>query len=275
MTNPIMVAEIGINHNGSLSNVFKLIDLAVKHKFDYVKFQKRNIDICYTEEYLNLPRVSPWGHTQREQKEGLEFSIDQYKIINAYCEAKGIKWFYSAWDIDSADKMLNNFNCDFIKIARACNNNKELIGFYNANNERKNIIVSFNPYTDIMSNIINDIKNIKFMLGCVSLYPAPSDYTGFEYLFNSNYRLGFNINFGYSNHSDNWIHPVIASFGEAKMIEVHITLDKTLYGSDQSASLDDTDLTYMMQYKYSTDLNKIKLYKEQEEEVLKKLRQTW
>lgn len=274
MTNPIMVAEIGINHNGNFVNAIKLIDLAVKYGFQYVKFQKRNINKCYTKEYLNETRVSPWGNTQRAQKEGLELSLDDYKAIDSYCKQKGIKWFYSAWDVDSAKVMFDNFDCDFIKIARACNNNKELISFYNDNNKKNRMIVSFNPYEDSISSILYDINNVAYMLGCVSLYPAPSDYTGVEYLLNSKYT-NYNILFGYSNHSNNWIHPVIASFLDAKMIEVHITLDKTLYGSDQSSSFDESDLQQMMQYKYFNDVSRIMSYLQQEEKVLKKLRQTW
>ena len=96
-----IIAEIGINHNGSLDTAKELIDEACDIGCDAVKFQKRTINIVYSQDTLNQPRKSPWGNTQREQKEGLEFSIDQYDEINAYCNSKNIDWFASSWDNES------------------------------------------------------------------------------------------------------------------------------------------------------------------------------
>ena len=95
------IAEIGINHNGDIKLAKKLIDMAVSCKCDAVKFQKRDIDSVYSKEILNSYRESPWGNTQRDQKEGLEFSLDEYDEINEYCKAKNIDWFASSWDIKS------------------------------------------------------------------------------------------------------------------------------------------------------------------------------
>ena len=99
--NPFIIAEIGINHNGDLEIVKKLIDGAVDAGCDAVKFQKRTIDIVYTAEELDIYRESPWGTTNREQKEGLEFGKEEYDEIDRYCKDKDIYWFASAWDLPS------------------------------------------------------------------------------------------------------------------------------------------------------------------------------
>lgn len=114
----LIIAEIGINHNGDLSICKQLIDVAKKAGCDAVKFQKRDIDTVYTQEFLDSPRESPWGSTQREQKNGLEFSKQEYSIIDKYCKEKEIDWFASSWDLKS-QKFLQQFNCKFNKIASA------------------------------------------------------------------------------------------------------------------------------------------------------------
>src|SRR3972149_9224349 len=113
-----IIAEIGINHNGNLDIAKQLIDVAKDSGADAVKFQKRTIDVVYTKELLDSPRKSPWGTTQRAQKEGLEFGLNEYREIDAYCKEKGIEWFSSAWDIES-QKFLRQFNCKYNKIASA------------------------------------------------------------------------------------------------------------------------------------------------------------
>ena len=111
-----LIAEIGINHNGDLDIVKKLISDAAEAGFDAVKFQKRTVEKVYTKKYLDNFRESPWGKTQREQKNGLEFNIDQYKLIEKFCKEKKIKWSASAWDED-AQKFLSKFDIEFNKIA--------------------------------------------------------------------------------------------------------------------------------------------------------------
>ena len=113
-----LIAEIGINHNGEMSIAKELINAASESGFDAVKFQKRTIDLVYTKDFLESPRESKWGSTQRDQKEGLEFSHEQYQEISDYCELKGIQWSASAWDIE-AQKFLQQFNCAFNKVASA------------------------------------------------------------------------------------------------------------------------------------------------------------
>ena len=104
-----LIAEIGINHNGDMGTVKKLIDASAEAGFDAVKFQKRTLEDVYTKEFLDSPRESPWGTTQRDQKEGLEFSFEEYGEIDAYCKEKSISWTASAWDIQS-QKFLQQFD---------------------------------------------------------------------------------------------------------------------------------------------------------------------
>lgn len=282
----IYVAEIGINHNGNMKNVFDLIKLAKKHGFDYVKFQKRDIDSCYTKEFLDSPRVSPFGKTQRDQKEALELSIDNFAKIDFFCKNNNIGWFYSPWDLKSAFDMIKYFKTDYVKISHASITNKALADFYKKHDV--NLIISCNPFIDDIKNIpyfnLNTIDKIKYVLSCVSLYPSPINYSGLGGMDFLNRKLNVvNVDFditkiGYSNHSSEWIFPVIAEYLGAEMIEVHITLDKNMYGSDQKASLDDDDLTYMMKFRNQFTINNSFIfdsYVEQEKQILSKLRQTW
>ena len=114
----IFIAEIGINHNGDINLAKKLIDEAKIAGFDAVKFQKRTIENVYTEEFLASKRDSPWGKTQRDQKIGLEFSEEKYKIIQQYCKEKQIEWFASAWDTESL-KFLDKYETNYAKVASA------------------------------------------------------------------------------------------------------------------------------------------------------------
>lgn len=125
-TKIFLIAEIGINHNGDLNIAKELIKNAKLAGFDSVKFQKRDIELVYTKEFLDSPRESQWGITQRDQKKGLEFSFEQFQEIDRYCNDIKIEWFASAWDINS-QKFLQNFNCKYNKVASAMIVHKELL----------------------------------------------------------------------------------------------------------------------------------------------------
>lgn len=121
-----ITAEIGINHNGDLQLAKRLIDAAVVAGCDAVKFQKRTVNKVYTQEYLDSPRKSPWGETQRAQKEGLEFGKEEYDEIDRYCKEKGIVWYASAWDVDS-QIFLRQYDLKYNKVASAMLTNDELL----------------------------------------------------------------------------------------------------------------------------------------------------
>ncbi len=120
------IAEIGINHNGDLNIAKQLIERAKMADCDAVKFQKRTVDLVYSADFLAQPRESPWGKTQREQKEGLEFGDTEYDEIDDYCSKLGIDWFASAWDIPS-QKFIRRYNCPYNKVASAMATNPSFL----------------------------------------------------------------------------------------------------------------------------------------------------
>ena len=132
-----IIAEIGINHNGDINIAKKLIDVAVEAGCDAVKFQKRTVEKVYSKEVLDSPRESPWGKTTREQKEGIEFSVKQYKIIDKYCKSKKIPWFVSCWDVDS-QILMRQFKTKYNKVASAMLIHKKLVNAIAE--ERKHIL---------------------------------------------------------------------------------------------------------------------------------------
>ena len=114
-----VIAEIGINHNGDMDIAKKLISAAFLAGCEAVKFQKRTVEVVYTEEELAKPRENPFGHTNGDLKRGLEFDFNEYRQIDEYCETLGIMWMASCWDEASVD-FIEQFNPPFYKIASAC-----------------------------------------------------------------------------------------------------------------------------------------------------------
>jgi len=233
-----VIAEIGINHNGDLSIVKDLIDVAVDAHADAVKFQKRTIDLVYTKEMLGSPRESPWGTTQREQKEGLEFGVEEYQEIDRYCKEKGIEWFASAWDLES-QKFLQQFNLKYNKIASAMIVYEDLLKIVAL--EGKHTFISTGMSTlkeiDKAVNIFRD-KDCPFeLMHCVSTYPMNNHKDANLNVINT-LRKRYNCDIGYSGHETG----LAVSYGAAALgitsLERHITLNRTMYGSDQSASVE-------------------------------------
>ena len=240
-----IIAEIGINHNGDIEIAKQLIDMAKDAGCDAVKFQKRTIDIVYSKEYLDSPRESPWGTTQREQKEGLEFGKEEYDIIDAYCKEKGIDWFASAWDIES-QKFLRQYELKYNKVASAMLTHTDFLKA--AAEERKNTFIStgMSTYEDI--DVAVDIfkaNNCPFtLMHCVSVYPADDNELNLLGILELQRR--YNSDVGYSGHEVSVLPSVLAVMLGAVAIERHITLDRAMYGSDQSASLERRGLEYVV-----------------------------
>ena len=147
-----IVAEIGINHNGSMSICKELIDVAVDSGCDAVKFQKRDVNEVYTQEFLDSHRESPWGVTQREQKMGLEFDADEYQEIESYCKKKNIEWFASAWDVNS-QKFLRQFNSKYNKVASAMIVHTELLKEIASEGKHTFISTGMTTYDDIQTAV--------------------------------------------------------------------------------------------------------------------------
>ncbi len=236
-----IIAEIGINHNGDMSLCKKLIDVAVDSGCDSVKFQKRNIDNVYTQDFLGSPRESPWGNTQQEQKNGLEFDIDEYKEINQYCKEKNIEWFASAWDLNS-QKFLQKFNLRYNKIASAMIVHEELLRVVASEGKHTFISTGMTTYDDIQKAVdIFRSADCSFeLMHTVSTYPMKDE--------NANLRMihtlmdKFKCNVGYSGHETGLAISYAASALGATSLERHITLDRSMYGSDQSASIEPSGL---------------------------------
>jgi N-acetylneuraminate synthase len=234
-------AEIGINHNGDIELVKRLIDVAVAANCDAVKFQKRTIDKVYTRQFLDSPRESPWGCTQREQKEGLELSEAQYDEINVYCEKNGIYWFASAWDVDS-QKFLRKYNLTYNKIASPVLTNIPVLEA--AAEEQRYTFIATGMSTwdeiDAAVNIFNK-HNCPFELDhCVSIYPMnPEDA---NLLLIEELRKRYNCTVGFSSHELGNVATLGAVALGASSVERHITLDRSMYGSDQSSSVEPEEL---------------------------------
>tara|TARA_X000000950_G_scaffold289198_1_gene410672 strand:- start:1604 stop:2440 length:837 start_codon:yes stop_codon:yes gene_type:complete len=232
-----IIGEIGINHNGDLDIAKKLIDLSKEVGADAVKFQKRTINKVYSKETLDGPRESPWGTTQREQKEGLEFNLEEYREIDSYCKSQEIEWFASAWDLDSQD-FLMNFNCNYNKIASAMIVYDELLN--KVAEEKKHTFISTGMAT--LEDIDNAVeiftkKNCPFeLMHTVSTYPMNDADANLKLINNLKKRYGCNV--GYSGHETGVAISVAACALGISSLERHITLDRSMYGSDQSASLE-------------------------------------
>ncbi len=230
------IAEIGINHNGDMKICKQLIDLAVTAGCDAVKFQKRDIQNVYSQEFLDSFRESPWGKTQRDQKMGLEFDKEQYQEIDNYCKKKNIEWFASAWDLKS-QIFLRDFNCKYNKIASAMLVHKELLKI--VADEKKHTFISTGLST--MKNIEEAVeifrnKNCPFeLMHCVSTYPMKDTDANLKTI--TTLREKFKCNVGYSGHETGLAISYAAAALGITSLERHITLSRAMYGSDQAASL--------------------------------------
>lgn len=240
-----IVAEIGINHNGDISICKELIDVAVTAGCNAVKFQKRDINLVYTQEFLDSPRESPWGVTQRSQKEGLEFNKEQYIDISEYCSSKGIEWFASAWDTNSQN-FLRQFNCKFNKIASAMIVDDSLLRMVAEEGKHTFISTGMSTYKDIDKAVeIFNIAGCPFeLMHTISTYPMRDEDANLN-LINS-LRNRYECNVGYSGHEVGLAISYAAAAMGISSLERHITLDRAMYGSDQSASVEPNGLNQLV-----------------------------
>ena len=269
-----IIAEIGINHNGSLSVAKKLIDVAKSAGCDAVKFQKRTVEDVYTSEELNKDRESPWGSTNREQKQGLEFDQEEYDEIDLYCKENEIEWFASAWDVKS-QKFLQQYNCKYNKVASAMLTNIELL--QEIAKEGKYTFISTGMSTleeiDNAVKVFTEIGCSYELMHCNSSYPMEvkdANLTVINLL-----KDRYNCSVGYSGHETGIVVSVAAAAIGASSIERHITLDRSMYGSDQAASLEPVGLNRLVKYIKTVEESMgvpEKIVTEREKEIMKKLR---
>lgn len=233
-----IIGEIGTNHTGNIQIAKKIIDAAASAGMNAVKFQKKDVEKIYTREFLDSPIDSPWGTTQREMRLHREFSMKQFQIIDKYCKKKKIDWFVSCWDT-SSQVMMRRFKLKYNKVASAMLTHKKLL----------EIIAEERKYTFISTGM-STLKNIEDAVKIFRRYDCP-----FELMHaNSSYPMDpneanlklipllskkFHCKVGYSGHETTASTMCIAAVMlGATSIERHITIDRTMYGYDQAASLE-------------------------------------
>lgn len=229
-----VVAEIGINHNGSTETAQWLIDAAVQAGADAVKFQKRTISLVYTPEELAKPRQSPWGTTTREQKEGLEFSEDQYRLLAGYCQRQGIAWSASCWDEESV-RFVAGMGVPWLKVPSALITDHALLGVYAATGLPLILSTGMSTVAEINGAVASLQGCDLTLLHCTSTYPCDVKEINLKCI---QWLKQYGCPVGFSSHSKSpW--PILGAVAlGAQVVEAHITLDHTMYGSDQAASLE-------------------------------------
>jgi len=240
-----IIAEIGINHNGDMSICKELIDVAADAGCDAVKFQKRDLDQVYTQDFLNSHRDSPWGTTQREQKAGLEFGEEQYQEIDQYCKEKGVAWFASAWDTNS-QQFLRQFDCQYNKVASAMIVHEDLLTMIAEEGKHTFISTGMTKYEDIQKAIdIFKAADCPFeLMHTVSTYPMKDEDANLNMI--KTLREKFQCDVGYSGHEVGLAVSYAAAALDITSLERHITLDRAMYGSDQSASVEPAGLRQLV-----------------------------
>ena len=231
-----VIAEIGINHNGDIDLAKELIDMAHASGCDAVKFQKRNVEEVYSKEELDKPRESPWGTTTREQKHGIEFNIVQYKELEEYADEKGLDFIVSCWDLDSLQEVEDNLNVKYHKVASALATDKDFLEALHYTG--KPIILSTGMCTDEQVDAaLKILKHTEYVLACTSTYPTKEEEVNLNYINTLKEKYPY-LSVGFSNHYNGLAACIGATALGAECLEFHITKDRTMYGSDQVASIE-------------------------------------
>ncbi len=243
---PYLIGEIGINHNGDIDIAKSLIDKAVEHGFDAVKFQKRTINVVFTPEELDRPRESPFGVTNGDLKRGLEFGIEEYREIDRYCRSKKIQWFCSPWDEQSVD-FLEQLNPVCYKIASASLTDHGLLERIKV--AGRPIILSTGMSTlEEVDKAVEILRGSELLLmHTTSTYPSKDEELNLAVI--ETLRNRYKLPIGYSGHEVGVMPSVMAIVGfGACAVERHITLDRAMWGSDQAASLEPRGMELLSKY---------------------------
>ncbi len=234
-----IIAELGINHNGDVDVANHLISAAKEAGADAVKFQKRTVNEVYSKEFLDSPRQSPWGTTQRDQKEGLEFSLDEYREIANHCWQKKIEWFASAWDMESL-YFLRQFDLKYNKVASSMIVYEDFLR--EIASERKHTFISTGMSTlqdiDKAVEIFHKAGCPFELMHCISTYPMADEDANLNCIKTLQQRYQCDV--GYSGHEVGLAISYAASALGITSLERHITLNRAMYGSDQAASVEIT-----------------------------------
>lgn len=238
-----IIAEIGINHNGSVKLAKKMIDIAVTTGCDAVKFQKRTVDVVYTKEELAKERKSVFGNTNGDLKRGLEFGEAEYKEIDEYCKRKGILWFASCWDEGSVD-FIEKFNPPCYKIASASLTDDNLLKYTKAKGKPILLSTGMSAMEEIRHAVEILGEDNLIIFHCTSTYPSNAEEMNLRVI--ETFKKEFNCPIGYSGHERGVTPSVLAVALGACAVERHITVDRTNWGSDQAASLEMAGLYHMV-----------------------------
>ena len=268
-----ITAEVGINHNGDLKIAKEIIKGCKDSGADAVKFQKRSIEDVYTKEQLESFRESPWGKTFREQKEGIELNDAEYDEIDKFCKKLDIEWYASAWDVKS-QLFLRNFNTNYNKVASAMLTNFNLLN--EIVKEKKHTFISTGMHTmDEIKKVVDLFKknNCSYeLMHTVSTYPMKDEDANLNFI--KTLKDTFRCNVGYSGHENCRAVSAAAAALGISSLERHVTLDRTMYGSDQAASLDIDGLKKTIAYVRIIEKamgSGKKIILEEEKEIRKKL----
>ena len=231
-----IIAEIGINHNGDIEIAKQLMDVAVETGCDAVKFQKRTPEICVPEEQKSIPRETPWGSmTYFEYKKRIEFEQKEFEQIDAYAKKIGIDWFASPWDVPSVD-FLEGFNVPCQKIASACLTDSELLTAINKTRTTTILSTGMSSMQEIDKavSLLNDVPLA--IAQATSTYPAEASELNLRAI--QTFAEKYKVPVGYSGHERGLQVTIAAVALGATFIERHITLDRSMWGTDHSASLE-------------------------------------
>lgn len=269
-----IVSEIGINANGNLQTAKDMISMSKLAGCDYVKFQKRTIEKVYTKDELDKPRESPWGNTNRDQKIGLEFGVADYYDIDEFCKANNIQWFASPWDIDSVDFLAGFKDLPYIKIASASITDFRILEHARAAEIPVILSTGMSTKEEVEKAVEYLGDNCEYILACCSAYPSKPEEAKLNHI-----KILKNMfprhKIGYSNHSPGLTFCIAAAALGAEMIEFHITLDRSMYGSDQAASIETTGVFSLV--KHIRDIEKANTFEgwnifNSEQKIKEKLR---
>ena len=236
MSEIYIISEIGINHNGNLKLAKSLIRDSHRAGANAVKFQKRTLDLVYTAEELDKYRESPWGTTNRQQKEGLEFCVSAYKELESYTKSLDMDFIISCWDLNSVHEVEKHLDIAYHKIASALATDKKFL--QSLNDTGKPVILSTGMCTQAhIEAAVNILDNVKYILACTSTYPTKADEINLRHIKTLADKYP-ELQVGFSNHYNGHDACVGAVALGAQCVEFHITKDRAMYGSDQAASIE-------------------------------------
>jgi N-acetylneuraminate synthase len=238
-----VVAEIGINHNGDVGLAKKLVGAAVSSGANAVKLQKRTVEVVYSQEELDRPRESPFGTTNRELKDGLEFGPEEYGEIAAFCVSMGVAWFASCWDEEAVD-FIEEFDPPCYKIASACLTDDALLEHTRAKGRPIILSTGMSSLEQIDRAVEVLGREELVLMHTTSSYPSAVEELNLSVLPRLLQRYETPV--GYSGHEVGLAPTLAAVVLGACVVERHITLDRAMWGSDQAASVEPQGITRLV-----------------------------